>query len=60
MSDAKKFYRKVGRETINVRDTPDIEEVEKFWRNIWNSDKEYNIDAKWIKNSEVKNVNVPE
>ena len=27
---------------------------------MWTSDKEYNIDAKWIKNSEVKNVNVPE
>ena len=59
-SDAKRFYREVGKEPIKVEKIPEVEEIETFWKNIWSTEKGYNERAKWINNTESRNENVPE
>ena len=33
-TDMQKFYRQLGRETIEINDPPEMQEVEAFWKNI--------------------------
>ena len=54
-TDAKKFYREIGKETIMIDKTPSVEEMENFWRTIWSEEKEFNEQAEWIKNTEQQN-----
>ena len=32
--DSKRFYRELGKKTIQIKKPPDIGEVRKFWQNI--------------------------
>ena len=48
-TDARKFYREVGKEKVAVKDTPPIEKVEEFWKGIWSNDRPFNEKAEWIK-----------
>ena len=50
--DAKKFYRELGKNKIEVNNPPTTEEVETFWSNIWENEKEHNRNASWIKQQE--------
>ena len=34
-TDARKFYRQIGKMKIDVKEHPEVEEIEKFWYNIW-------------------------
>ena len=51
-TDARKFYREVGKEKVAVKDIPPIEKVEEFWKGIWSNDRPFNVNAEWIKTIE--------
>ena len=46
--NAKKFYRELGKKSIEINETPIIDEVESFWGNIWEKQKSYNKNATWL------------
>ena len=48
--DSKRFYRELGKKTIQTEKPPDIGEVKKFWQNILKQEVKHNEDAQWIKN----------
>ncbi|XP_063588611.1 uncharacterized protein LOC134765758 [Penaeus indicus] len=48
-TDAKKFYREIGKGTINVEEPPVEEDMTNFWNGIWGKEKEFNSEAEWIK-----------
>ena len=50
--DSKRFYRELGKKTIQIEEPPDIGEVKKFWQNILEQEVKYNEDAQWIKDQE--------
>ena len=50
--DSKRFYRELGKKTIQVEKPPDIGEVKKFWQNILEQKVKHNEDAQWIKDQE--------
>ena len=43
--NATKFYRELGKKTIEINEPPKIDEVESFWGNIWEKQKSYNKNA---------------
>ena len=47
-TDAKKFYREMGKQPIEIKETPSIKEVEKFRSN----EKEHTEEDEWIKREE--------
>ena len=47
-TDARKFYRQIGKRTIDVKEHPEVKEIEKFWNNIWVSEKQFNHKAEWM------------
>ena len=51
-SDAKKFYREIGKGSISVEEPPEQKDVEKFWNNIWGKEKNYNKEAPWLEREE--------
>ena len=50
--DAKRFYRELGKKTIQIEKPPDIVDVKMFWQNILEQEVEHNEDAQWIKDQE--------
>ena len=50
--DTKRFYRELGKKTIQIETPPDIAEVKKFWQNILEQEVKHNEDAQWIKDQE--------
>ena len=59
-TDAKTFYREVGKEKILIRQVPPIENVEKYWKTVWSSDKKFNDNAEWVETIEQNNAHVEE
>ena len=59
-TDAKKFYRQLGKGQQKVEKVPSVNEIEDFWKNIWSNDKEFNRDAEWIKDMERSTERHPE
>ena len=57
--DAKRFYRELGKKTIEIQKPPDIGEVKKFWQNILEQEISHHEDAQWIKDQqeELKDIN---
>ena len=51
-TDAKKFYRELGKGSITVDNPPSEAEVEGFWNKIWGEEKSFNQDAPWIEREE--------
>ena len=47
--DSKRFYRDLGKKTIQMEKSPDIGEVKKLWQNILEQEVKHNEDAQWIK-----------
>ena len=47
-TDAKRFYREIGKKQIEIKEVPTMQEVEKFWESIWSNPKTHNEDADWI------------
>ena len=50
--DSKRFYRELGKKTIQMEKPPDRGEVKKFWQNILEQDVKHNEDAQWINDQE--------
>ena len=57
--DAKRFYRELGKKTIQFEKLPDMGEVKKFWQNILEQEVKHNEDARWVKDQqeELKQIN---
>ena len=51
-TDAKIFYREIGKVTINIEEAPVDEEMTKFWNDIWGKEKDFNNEAEWINEGE--------
>ena len=51
-TDTKKFYRQLGKEQKKVDKVPPANEIEDFWKKIWNNEKKYNEEAEWIRDME--------
>ena len=51
-TDTKIFYRQLGKEQKKVDKVPSANEIEDFWKKIWNNDKEYNEESEWIRDME--------
>ena len=49
---SKRFYRELGKKTIQTEKPQDIGEVKKFWQNILEHEVKHNEDAQWIKDQE--------
>ena len=47
-----RFYRELGKKTIQIEKPPDIGEVKKFWQNILEQEVKHNKHAQWIKDQE--------
>ena len=50
--DSKRFYRELGKKTIQTEKPPDIREVKKIWQKILEQEVKHNQDAQWIKDQE--------
>ena len=53
--NTKRFYRELGKKSIEVNETPEMQEVEDFWNKIWKDIKTHNRDASWIEDQEKTN-----
>ena len=49
-TEAKKFYREIGKIQVMVKETPPKDSIEKIWKRIWGKRKDCNISAVWIGN----------
>ena len=58
--DAKKFYRKIGKKQIMVKETLPKDSIEKFWKGTWGEKKACNMSASWVGNMEKGNEKVKE
>ncbi|KAF2890371.1 hypothetical protein ILUMI_15802 [Ignelater luminosus] len=43
-----------------IKNCPTKEEIEGFWSNLWSKEGKYNNEARWIKDEENSNNNIPE
>ena len=57
-TNAKKFYRELGKNQISVKEAPLKDEIHTFWNNIWGKEKGFNSSAEWVKNTERENSEV--
>ena len=49
--DARRFFRELGKKTIQIEKPPDIAEVKKFWQGILEQEVKHNENAQWIERS---------
>ena len=59
-TDAKKFYREIGKGTIKIEEPPVDEEMTKFWNDIWGKEKDFNNEAEWVRCEEERMNEVEE
>ena len=59
-TDAKKFYREIGKNQVMVKEMPPKDSIEKFWKRIWGEENACNISAGWIGSTEKENEKVKE
>ena len=57
--NTKRFYRELGKKTIEISEPPGKEALESFWTNIWEKEKRHNERAEWIKQTENENQQTP-
>ena len=53
-TDAKRFYREIGKQSTEIKETPKIEKVQEFWQAIWSNPKEHNKDAEWLSREKLR------
>ena len=51
-NNPKKLYRSMKGEAIEIKNTPRKEEVEQFWKSIWQDKDDFKQDAEWLKTLE--------
>ena len=54
-TNCKSFYRNIKGDSSDIGATPQKEEVEAFWKGIYEAPTQHNSEADWIKESEVTN-----
>ena len=59
-TDAKTFYREIGKNQVMVNEIPPKDSIENFWKAIWGEKKACNMSANWIGNMEKGNQKVKE
>ena len=59
-TNAKKFYREIGKPKTTVNDIPPKEGLKSFWNGIQGQERNYNEAAEWINNTNSANGHVPE
>ena len=47
-TDAKRFYREIGKSKIEVEEIPEKDEISGFWKEIWGKEKKFNENAEWL------------
>ena len=50
--DSKRFYKELGKKTIQIEKPPGLGGIKKFWQNILEQEVKHNEDAIWIKDQE--------
>ena len=50
--DGRRFYRELGKRTIQIEKPPEIAEVKKFWHSILEQEVKHNENAQRIKDQE--------
>jgi hypothetical protein len=50
--DTKQFYRYLGAKTITMKDQPHMEEVESYWKSLWEEKVKDTEEAEWIRREE--------
>jgi hypothetical protein len=50
--DTKQFYRYLGAKTIAMKAQPHMEEVESYWKSLWEEKVMHNEEAEWIRREE--------
>ena len=59
-TDAKKFYREIGKSQVMVKEIPPKDNIENFWKEISGAKKASNMSASWMGNKEKGNQKVKE
>ena len=54
-TDYKKFYNCLRQTYSSVKNIPDKEEVENFWREIYGKEVQHNAEAQWVENQYQQN-----
>jgi hypothetical protein len=57
MEDTKQFYQCLGAKTIAIKDQPHMEEVESYWKSLWEENVKHNEKAEWIRREEREKTN---
>jgi len=57
-TDCKKVYNLLRQKNINVKNAPTKEEVENFWKEIFEKKVQHNDTAYWMKNQCQKNPSI--
>ena len=57
--NAKQFYRQLNNSQITVDSIPDVDQLETYWKNIWQNNKNHNESASWITEQENSNAAIP-
>jgi hypothetical protein len=50
--DIEQFYRYLGARAIAIKDQPHMEEVESYWKSLWEEKIKHNEEAEWITREE--------
>jgi hypothetical protein len=45
----KQFCPYLGAKTIAIKDQPHMEEVESYWKSLWEDEVNHNEEAEWIR-----------
>jgi hypothetical protein len=50
--NTKQFFRYLGAKTTAIKDQPHMEEVESYWKSLWEENVKHNEKAEWIRREE--------
>ena len=48
----RQLYRELGKKEFKIEKTPKKEEMENFWKKIWEDTKQHDVEASWIREEE--------
>ena len=48
LENPQKFYRNMGKNQIQIRSPPDKQELERFWKNIYENPEQHNLETNWL------------